>query len=361
MRTHREITEAILGHAIDSQGYAPCPGAHLHTTGNSAHDFRVFFDDSGAQFPWCHCFHASCRDARRAFLSALYAAIHAERRAGSPPAARRGGSSRLPAAPEGRRAPVRELDPARALSIANKCPHEITEAWLRQHSPVAIPAAPAKQALLLLDSLYAPGERILIFTRYRSQGQFIRVAGRGSYRLGREPGVRAVPSPRLPMGGEEGVWFLSAPVTGLWEPNPNRRDAAGHIASGRRHAACCTRFPFAVLESDVLPPEVWLRILVQIREPIVAVYSSGGKRHHALVRVDAATEEEFTAIRQDFVRRFAQVGADPAAITAVRLTRLPGCYRYGKTGADGAYSQYPRPRLQELLYLNPVAGKQPIA
>lgn len=76
------------------------------------------------------------------------------------------------------------------------------------------------------------------------------------------------------------------------------------------------------------------------------------------MRVDAATEEEFTAIRQDFVRRFAQVGADPAAITAVRLTRLPGCYRYGKMGSDGAYAKYPRPRLQELLYLNPNAERQ---
>ena len=42
-----------------------------------------------------------------------------------------------------------------------------------------------------------------------------------------------------------------------------------------------------------------------------------------------------------------QIGADIAALSAVRLTRLPGCYRGH--------------RLQKLLYLNPRPDGRPIS
>jgi hypothetical protein len=36
----------------------------------------------------------------------------------------------------------------------------------------------------------------------------------------------------------------------------------------------------------------------------------------------------------------------------VRLSRLPGCFREGADG-DAGYVKYTKPRLQELIYLNP--------
>lgn len=362
MRSHREIAEEILGHPIDSQGFAPCPGAHLHTTSNGQRDFQITFPANG-EFPHCHCFHGSCAGARREYLSKLYLAIHEEirtTRSGPAPTRRRTGPAPLPKAPVARYIPPRELNLTLANRIADNCPIGIDDDWLLRHSPIPIPHTPAEQARMLLDTIYTPGERILIFTRYRSQGQFIHIAGGKDYRLGNRPGVQAVASPRLPMGADEGVWFLAAPVTGQWLPNPNSRDALGNTRYGRRHGACCTRFPYLVLESDVLPPAVWLRILAQLHEAIVAIYTSGGKSHHALIRVDAATEAQFAAHRRDYVRRLAPVGADPAAITAVRLTRLPGCYRHGKADHDGNLTKYPEPRLQRLLYLHPDAERQPL-
>ena len=59
------------------------------------------------------------------------------------------------------------------------------------------------------------------------------------------------------------------------------------------------------------------------------------------------------------------LGADPAAITAVRLTRLPGCLRYG-VGEGNYHRPYltaegqPAPRMQRLLYLHPQADHTPI-
>jgi hypothetical protein len=49
------------------------------------------------------------------------------------------------------------------------------------------------------------------------------------------------------------------------------------------------------------------------------------------------------------------LGADANALTAVRLTRLPFCFREGTKPKDGPYRRYESPRLQELLYLAPVA------
>jgi len=65
------------------------------------------------------------------------------------------------------------------------------------------------------------------------------------------------------------------------------------------------------------------------------------------------------------------LGADNNTLSAraVRLTRLPGCWRHGKmvegpAAADGKrkkiYERFPRPKLQKLLYINPHAPLAPL-
>ncbi len=348
MRTARQIAEELLGSPISQEGYALCPGAHLHTTPTGPHDFRLWLDGDNATKPREYCFHASCAVARDEFMRRLYVALARERRGNDN--ARRNNSPiqrQYIAPPPLRKRP--ELNLARAQELAAKCPVSIDNEWLRAHSPVTIPPAREQWAELLLDTLYYPGERLLIFTRFESQGQYIRVCGRGNYQLGTRPGIRAHAVSHLPTEGAEGAWFLAAPCRGDWQPNPNSRNAYGTPKMGRRHTACCLRYPYAVLESDVLPPATWLRILAQLRDPISAVYTSGGKSIHALVSISAATPEQFNAARSRLILRLAGVGADPAAITAVRLTRLPGVLRLNKRDNEG------RPGLQELLYLNPHA------
>jgi len=115
-----------------------------------------------------------------------------------------------------------------------------------------------------------------------------------------------------------------------------------------------------VIESDEAKPELWLKALVQLTLPVVAIYTSGGRSVHALARVDAAAKSEFDALRDDLARVLCPLGADGAAMSAVRLTRLPGMLRGGKRGRDGGLIRYPAPRLQALAYLNPAAPVAPI-
>jgi hypothetical protein len=81
--------------------------------------------------------------------------------------------------------------------------------------------------------------------------------------------------------------------------------------------------------------------MVQMPLDIVAMIDSGGKSIAAIVRIDAPSKEEWNLIGEELKELFVPLGADPSSLTAVRLTRLPGCYR----GAA----------LQDLLWFNPEA------
>jgi hypothetical protein len=207
--------------------------------------------------------------------------------------------------------------------------------WWQAKSPVDLSAVTPEG---FLSALYPAGERVLVFTSFRSQGDFVFWSGRGSYRLGKTPGITATPSP-LPLGGPEGVWFLNQPVSGKWEPSRDKLT--------RRSAVNVTAWRYLVLEHD--PAEgtdkaesfrLWLSFLAQAPLPIAAVYTSGGRSVHALLKLDGLTcKDDFDRVRRVIIHYLVPFGADPAAITAVRLTRLPGCLR-----GDS---------LQRLIYLNP--------
>jgi hypothetical protein len=87
--------------------------------------------------------------------------------------------------------------------------------------------------------------------------------------------------------------------------------------------------------------------MVQIALPVVAIYTSGGKSIHFLIRVDAADKVEYLAAVDRLRPGLVRLGADPVSMSGVRLTRLPGAMR-GE-------------RRQELLYLDPAATPEPIA
>lgn len=82
---------------------------------------------------------------------------------------------------------------------------------------------------------------------------------------------------------------------------------------------------------------------------ISAIYESGKRSIHALVRIDAGSKVEWDqSVRGELLPILATLGADPGALTAVRLTRLPNCKR-GETG-----------KLQRLLYLDSEPDGKPI-
>jgi hypothetical protein len=101
-----------------------------------------------------------------------------------------------------------------------------------------------------------------------------------------------------------------------------------------------------VLENDEADESEWLACLVQLPLRIAAIYTSGGKSIHALVRIDAGSKPQWDRERDAIKPVVVTLGADPNAMTAVRLSRLPGTMR-GE-------------RPQQLLYLDPNPDGSPI-
>jgi hypothetical protein len=221
--------------------------------------------------------------------------------------------------------------------------------WLRVRSPLC-PVENGSPGRFL-ESLYLPGEVVIAFSVFESQGQFAYWVGKGWYRLGERRHDAATPSPP-PDGGESGIWYLAQPVQGKFLPNPRRTLPDGRVPWGRRHAECVTSWRWMVLENDYDPREpekapttpVFLNVLAGMGLPIAAIYSTGGRGVHALVKVDFDSKARWDSARSYLLGPLAALGCDPGALTGVRLSRLPGCWRRE------------RENVQRLLYLDPNAG-----
>lgn len=348
LSVRERIASEVLGESIVQGQTMRCRFEERHSHSNGPRDVRVCLDNDGGKAPGFYCFHSSC--------SELWAPLNKElrRRIWF---AENGRDDNRPrewdgVAPE----PQRKLEGVpfdyEALLKMERRDWQVDEAWFRQRSPVDVTTC---DAMGFLQHVYEPGERALIFTKYKSQGQFIFWHGKGAFRLAEKPGVKAVPS-ALPKGAPDGVWYLAQPVDGKWHENP-RAPALddGSIPLSRRAMESVTAWRFMVLECDHKEfkcpcdackgrdnpriGELWLNFLAQLPMPIVAIYTSAGKSVHALIRVESATKDGWDRYRKIVLRLFTKLGADPKAISAVRLTRLPGCLR-GQ-------------RMQQLLYLNP--------
>lgn len=182
-----------------------------------------------------------------------------------------------------------------------------------------------------LSALYERNEKVLIFINQMSQGDVV------------------WPDEELPAEGREGVWYLAQPVDGRSYANPR----TGKMS--RRAMESVLAWRYLVLESDEAPVRLWLAAVAQMTLRIAAIYTSGGRSVHVLVRVDAVTKCDWDAKRAAILGAAMVLGADRGAMSAVRLTRLPGCLRLGKEDGSGRYVKLPRPGLQKLLYLCPEA------
>ena len=155
-------------------------------------------------------------------------------------------------------------------------------------------------------------------------------------------------------GKPNGVWFLAQPVSGEFaDTGTLNKDGTPHLS--RRSFRTVTSWRYMVLESDKANPNHWLAALVQMPLPIAAIYTSAGKSIHALLRVDAESKTDWDSQAAKIKPALVTLGADEKAISAVRLTQLPGCERVEKA------------QTQTLLYLNgnptvtPICELPPIA
>ena len=341
LREAQTIAESVVG-AVSwngAEGFCQCPGEGQHTTRTTATDCKVVCEavekPGGLLKPGVYCFHDSCSSATEAVSFLLRSAL-GKRSPGQPwqysPPAR-------PPAPK-RKPP--EFDAAKLKRIAAKL-DGVDAGWLAERSPVCpwnrTPAS-------YLHALYAPGEKVLIFDVFDSQGQGVWTHDGLPY------DARELDCFRTRK--REGVWFLINPVDG--EPHLNDN---GHEST--RSAANVTSWRYLLIESDLAEPCDWLAVLVQVPLPISAIYSSGGRSVHALVRVDAESKAHWDAVAASLKPALTILGADPKAMSAVRLSRLPGCERLGTTDTHGIYHPFPNgPRMQRLLYLNPAPDSTPI-
>ena len=132
----------------------------------------------------------------------------------------------------------------------------------------------------------------------------------------------------------------------------------------RRSQQNVTAWRYMLLESDRedIARVGWLAALALLPLPIAAIYETGGRLAHGLLRIDAMSKDDWDAKRDSLAPLLVTIGADFASLSAVRLTRLPCCERLGKQDGSGAFQAFEDgPHLQRLLYLNPQPDAVPIA
>ena len=113
---------------------------------------------------------------------------------------------------------------------------------------------------------------------------------------------------------EAGAWVRFNPLDGRGVKNVNVAD-----------------FRYALVESDTLPIEKQNAIIRDMELPVAALVHSGGKSLHAIVRIEAASYEEYRK-RVDFlydVCRKNGLDIDRQNRNPSRLSRMPGVVRNG--------------------------------
>jgi hypothetical protein len=229
-----------------------------------------------------------------------------------------------------------QFDPAKLHAVAARVSSPRNwRHWLWERSPKR---PETQNAFSFLAHLYAPGELVHVFDKFDGiEGKKPLV----TVKIGRPMDCRVPDSIRYGGRFGDGIWFLCNPVNGQWHPNPRETNKLSC-----RSEESITSFRYAVLESDQAASEDWLAFIVQLPIKIAAIYTSGSRSIHCLIRLDARTKAEWDAQIQPLKRPLKLLGADAGCMSAVRLTRLPGCWRPNKNG------------FQKLLYLcpNPTAG-----
>jgi len=351
LATRERIASEILGRQVHHGDVMPCLFGDLHSTPSGPRDLRIALaEDAAGHLPTFHCFHGKCQNQWAPLNKQLRRNIWFAEHGREPVA---GSAWDGEVKPEPKMKLTKAVFNYNALLALERKDWAVNYEWLRRKSPIDVSKV---DAVTFIEMLYGEGEKVLVFTKFKSQAQFGICPGRKEkvWRLAEREGVPPVPS-KLPKGGHEGVWFLSNPVDGKWYVKRDGKIVHGKPEKSRRSAESVTAWRYLVLECDHKEKacdcemckgrdnprvgELWLNFLAQLAMPIAAIYTSGGKSVHALVRIGAESKDHWDKIRSDIIDAMVSYGADPRAMTAVRLTRLPGTMR-GE-------------RPQQLIYLNP--------
>ncbi len=189
----QRIAESIVGAVrwLGAEGHCTCPGIAKHATANAASDCKVVAERIGTLAPGVYCFHGSCQAETEAASYALRSAL-GKRSASAAPITR--SPFIMP------RRPAPQFDPAKLERIARKLDGADAD-WLAARSPkTPWNRTPAS----FLNELYGPGERVVVFDVFESQGQAVWECTPPPF------DARALDAFRT--GKPQGVWFLAQPV-----------------------------------------------------------------------------------------------------------------------------------------------------
>jgi hypothetical protein len=224
--------------------------------------------------------------------------------------------------PKARVSLKREFDEEKLKALTAEGPLPVED--FLQSSPIAVADITASE---FLRRLY-PKQANIIFTDQQSQGKLV--------------WNETMPDLLVDNAitkNTEGAWIMVNPVNGKFLAIPRLGKKS------QRAEENLVAYEYLLIESDSVEMELWLRVLSKLDLPIVSVTTSGSKSAHALVRVGQKDREGYLARASEIADLVVPLGADPAAMSAVRLTRVPGCVRRD-TG-----------KAQTLIYFNPDAGK----
>jgi hypothetical protein len=237
-------------------------------------------------------------------------------------------------------APIKaNFDPAALDQLAEKLP-EFTEEDLTARSPVRPESC---TSATFLKHLFQAGEKVAVFTRMTAQPELLWECPEYHRSFDAEE-LECVADP---VAGA-GVWFLANPVSGNVQAVPRLASERNPHGLTLRAEENATTFRYLVLESDNTLVGQWIKALAQIPLPLSSIVTSGGRSIHALVRIDASDADEWKTIKARIAPALVTLGADPSAMTTVRLTRLPFCFRRENN------------EWQRLLFLNPAPTSNPI-
>jgi len=164
-----------------------CLFEKLHSHGNGPRDLRVALDSDGDHVPGFYCFHNSCQDAWAPLNKELRRRIWFAEHGVDP--------ERDSVWEKGvARPPKIELTKARfdysKLAARERKDWRVDERWFMERSPVPLAGVGPVE---FVNHVFPKGSKVLVFTKFQSQGQFMIWAGRGCYRLSDRRDVRAVP------------------------------------------------------------------------------------------------------------------------------------------------------------------------
>lgn len=203
------------------------------------------------------------------------------------------------------------------ITVSKVDPRDVGE----EEVPTDAPADPESEVVDYLTALFEPDERVGYVTTQAAKdadGKW-KPCGSGDYSRTRDELVNSI---RKNSGRLDYTFGTLHPEAGAWvriNPLDGQGASDNHVSD----------FRYALVESDTMPIGKQLAMIHEMRLPVAAIVTSGGKSVHAIVHVDASDRKEYRQRVQALYEFCRQSGfsCDEQNRNPSRLSRLPGFKR----------------------------------